>query len=289
MVTQDIKDWILSFWLMLLNNAQFYAVGNRGGVEVLIADFASHKFDAHWHETWSIGAVITGAHDNSPKGNGDGVVTSGQVSLLAPGEVHAGKVLGSDNCKYVMFYVQETELSKAFEQFEQRIPSISHMAVNSPELHQELVQCAMQLAEPSSTMFDIEVSWARCMGLLVERLSQIVIADDLSPKVEDFRKLIKARDYLEAHYNELITLDHLAHEANLSKFHLCRQFSRVFNISPNKYLRQLRLLKAKQLIGNGYPIASAAVACGFSDQSHLGRQFKATFGISPKKYAAEFK
>lgn len=274
---------------MLLNNAYIYTTSIFGGVEVLIADFTNHKFDAHWHDTWSIGTVISGAHDNSPRATGDGIVNSGQVTVIAPGEVHAGRVFSPHGCKYVMFYAQDGELRKAFEQLDQRIPSVANLTIDSPELHRELAHCAAQLADPSSSSFDTEVSWARCLALIVEQLSQTVVINSLSPRIEDFKKLAIARDYLENHYDEMITLDQLAYEANLSKFHLCRQFSRVFNISPNKYLRQLRLLKAKQLLSDGCPVAEVATTCGFSDQSHLGRQFKAVFGLSPKKYADEFK
>ncbi|QFT39786.1 MULTISPECIES: AraC family transcriptional regulator [unclassified Vibrio] len=274
---------------MLTNSAYIYTTSFFGGVEVLIADFTNHQFDAHWHDTWSIGTVVSGAHDNSPRATGNGIVNSGQVTVIAPGEVHAGRVLSPNRCKYVMFYIQDAELRKAFEHLDQRVPSVSNLTFESPELHQELAHCAMQLADPSTTLFDTEVSWARCLALIVEQLSLTVVINSLPPRIEDFKKVAIARDYLDNHYYEMITLDQLAQEANLSKFHLCREFSRIFNISPNKYLRQLRLIKAKQLLSDGYPVAEIATTCGFSDQSHLGRHFKAVFGVSPKKYADEFK
>ena len=51
------------------------------------------------------------------------------------------------------------------------------------------------------------------------------------------------------------------------------------------YVEQLRVQRARQLIEGGTPIATAAVAAGFSDQSHLTRRFKRTLGITPGVFA----
>lgn len=81
-----------------------------------------------------------------------------------------------------------------------------------------------------------------------------------------------------------VRLDKLAQAAGLSKFHLCRQFSATFGLSPNRYQRQLRLLQAKGLLSKGGDLAEIAIACGFADQSHLGRAFKSTYGVTPRGY-----
>lgn len=271
------------------NHARLIAIENLSGVEVLIANFADYQFDAHWHETWSMGAVIHGAHDNSPKATGQGIVSSGQVTIIAPGEVHAGRVVGTEGCQYVMFYFKHSDLINAVEQLDKKLEPFALATLEAPELYRELVTCAQVLSEPSSTQFDIEVSWTRCLILLVEKLSQTVLTGKPVLQTTDSKRLQVARDYLGSHSESTITLDQLAKEANLSKYHLCRQFTLLFNISPNKYLRQIRLHKARQLLRQGWPVLDVALSCGFSDQSHFGRQFKATFGITPNSYASQFK
>lgn len=269
---------------MSSNYAHFYTNSALDEVEVFIADYTDYMFDAHWHDTWSVGAVMSGAHDNSPKATGDGVVKSGQVTMIAPGEVHSGKVVGNDGCKYVMFYFKHSLLVEAFEQLDLKIQAFDIATFEAPELHKQLIRCASVLSDPTSDILDIEINWTHCLTLIVEQLTKSNNIHHLINSASKNKKLLIARDYLIDKIDDDIRLDELAIEANLSKFHLSRQFSRTFNMSPNRYLRQLRLQKAKQLIREGISISETAHRCGFSDQSHLTRLFKSAFGVSPKKY-----
>ena len=47
-----------------------------------------------------------------------------------------------------------------------------------------------------------------------------------------------------------------------------------------------RLDRARALIRHGAPLADAALACGFADQSHMTRQFKRAYGLSPGRFIA---
>ena len=67
------------------NSAFMHRFDALGGLELLVADFSDHRFDVHWHDTWSIGVVLRGANNNSAKGDADGIVCRGQVSIIAPG------------------------------------------------------------------------------------------------------------------------------------------------------------------------------------------------------------
>lgn len=271
------------------NHARIHSLESLLGVEVLIANFTDYQFDAHWHETWSMGAVLDGAHDNSPKATGEGIVSSGQVTVIAPGEVHAGQVVGKEGCRYVMFYFMHSELQSALEQLDKNLDPFSIATLEAPDLYREIVRCAQVLSDSTSTKFDIEVSWTRCLSMLIDKLANTLLPAKHALNIEETKRLQTARAYLESHSNSSITLEQLSKESNMSKYHLCRQFSEVFNISPNRYLRQIRLHKARQLLRQGLPILEVAMSCGFSDQSHLGRQFKAAFGVTPNSYASQFK
>ncbi|MEX5502126.1 AraC family transcriptional regulator, partial [Pseudomonas syringae] len=59
-------------------------------------------------------------------------------------------------------------------------------------------------------------------------------ASDITPSLR------RAREYLHDHNTQEVRLDMLAREVGISKFHLCRQFSAKFGLSPSRYQRQLR-------------------------------------------------
>lgn len=63
-----------------------------------------------------------------------------------------------------------------------------------------------------------------------------------------------------------------------------RAFTHEFGISPKAFSLGMRLDRARCLLSQGWPMADAAAALSFADQSHLGRLFKAAYGTTPGRY-----
>jgi len=57
-------------------------------------------------------------------------------------------------------------------------------------------------------------------------------------------------------------------------------------LTPHTYLTQIRLRAARELLRRGSPLAEAALAAGFYDQSALHRHFKRAYAITPRQYLA---
>ncbi|MEW5961668.1 MAG: AraC family transcriptional regulator, partial [Chloroflexota bacterium] len=123
----------------------------------------------------------------------------------------------------------------------------------------------------------------------LEALAQMIVrhADDrprLRPVGREHESVKRARDYIETHYADDVSLDRLAGVAYLSPFHLIRVFSHEVGIPPHTYLTQVRVQRAKSLLTQGWPIARVAAETGFVDQSHLSRHFKRNIGVTPGQY-----
>jgi AraC-like DNA-binding protein len=73
--------------------------------------------------------------------------------------------------------------------------------------------------------------------------------------------------------------------AGLSRFELIRRFRRQNGLTPHAFQRDLRIERARALLGEGVPGAAVAAACGFADQPHLTRVFKRMVGVAPGAYA----
>lgn len=82
-----------------------------------------------------------------------------------------------------------------------------------------------------------------------------------------------------------VTLDELARHAGLGKFQLLRGFCKATGLTPHAYLVQRRVALARRLIRDRLPLAEAAAAAGFADQSHMTRLFVRTYGVTPHLYA----
>ncbi|WP_080832244.1 helix-turn-helix domain-containing protein [Cohnella massiliensis] len=92
-------------------------------------------------------------------------------------------------------------------------------------------------------------------------------------------------DYVEQRLHEPPALDELAASVSLSKEQLRTLFHATFGISPMKYVRHIRLQRARDLLMlTSYPIKEIAKAVGFEDQHHFSRAFQQSEGMSPMEY-----
>ena len=91
--------------------------------------------------------------------------------------------------------------------------------------------------------------------------------------------------YISEHYEEDISLDKLAKNANVSKSECLRCFNTSLQTTPYKYLTEYRLSKASELLKNSdKPIGNIADSVGFRQVSHFGKCFKEKTGFSPRDY-----
>jgi len=95
----------------------------------------------------------------------------------------------------------------------------------------------------------------------------------------------RALQFLGDHFAEPITLSQIALEARLSKFHCCRLFQQQMGLPLRRYIQQLRVDRAKILLGDPeMTISAVAYATGFNDLSHFDHVFRQIAGVSPTDY-----
>ncbi len=95
--------------------------------------------------------------------------------------------------------------------------------------------------------------------------------------------LLEARQYLESHYWEKITLPRLARIANLSSPHFCTRFRQAFDHAPIAYLLRYRLAQAAYLLlDRNARVSEVARRVGIDDVHYFSRMFKRQYGKSPR-------
>lgn len=98
-------------------------------------------------------------------------------------------------------------------------------------------------------------------------------------------KLNLAREYIEQHLEDDITVGDLAQVVAISPYHFSRLFRQSAGLSPYKYIIKRRIDRAKQLLGSGdMPLSHIAVQLGFSSQSHFAQTFRQHTGMTPRNY-----
>lgn len=103
-----------------------------------------------------------------------------------------------------------------------------------------------------------------------------------STRIEIFRRLNKAKDYIDSCFSENITLAQLAEIACMAEHHFLRHFKNAFDITPHQYTTQRRLEEAKQLLKETEkPVSSIIHMVGFECPSSFGRLFKNYTSFTP--------
>ena len=93
------------------------------------------------------------------------------------------------------------------------------------------------------------------------------------------------RRYIDIHFKEPLTLDALAEEAHMNKFHLSHAFKREYGISPISYLISRRIDESKYLLAEtDLSMSQIAQLLGFSSLSYFSQVFRRSQLMTPMEY-----
>ena len=92
-------------------------------------------------------------------------------------------------------------------------------------------------------------------------------------------------EYINQHYADSLTIDQLAEQFFVSKYHLMHEFSQKTGTSVYRYLMQQRLHAVCELLEQGTVPNEAYLLCGFKDYANFYRAFRSAYGQSPREYA----
>lgn len=101
----------------------------------------------------------------------------------------------------------------------------------------------------------------------------------------------KAIRYIQEHYDDpSLTIEVLSNQLHLNYAYLCSVFKRCMDMTINRYIKQYRLEKAKELLDTTQlGIAEIAAAVGFQNTNYFSKCFKKNYGISPSDYESSIR
>lgn len=109
----------------------------------------------------------------------------------------------------------------------------------------------------------------------------IKLTNELYPRADLNQRIIGAKKFIDLHYADHIDLDLISREAALSKYHFIRQFKKMYGCTPYKYLTEVRVAKAKELIRGGMTVRGACFSVGFDSVNSFSSLFKKITGKPP--------
>jgi AraC-like DNA-binding protein len=125
----------------------------------------------------------------------------------------------------------------------------------------------------------------RLLSIFAQHLS--ILSNQLAVRREkdESTNMARARQFIEKHQMEPLSLGRVAHAANTSRHYFCKMFKKATGMHFIDYLSRVRVEKSKTLLLNpNSRISEAAFACGFQSMTNFNRVFKRIVGRSPTQF-----
>jgi transcriptional regulator GlxA family with amidase domain len=108
-------------------------------------------------------------------------------------------------------------------------------------------------------------------------------ADSTSQDPELLRRLLRAKDRMDAASHEDWPVQRLARVSRVSEAHFARAFKQAFGVPPHRYLLTRRIERATALLREtDRPITEIAFETGWQSLGTFGRTFRDVTGESPR-------
>ena len=274
--------------MALMEKIVWTAPPDLPGVEILSVENNQRPWTV-FHQTYSICNIDTFTDESGIESPGEAEwayrgrqhrAPARSLMLLEPGEVHYN-TRTPPPCTFSVVLIDPSIVSTiAVESNLRPNPHLKEAASFDPKLYRAFVRFHAALAKQTSLLHRQSLLM-NCIGALLSAHGERNIRPFANP---GRRRLQRARDFLEQHSEENVSLDHVATVAGLSRFHFLRSFTREFGIPPHAYQINLRADRVRILLKAGVPLNT--IESGFSDQSHLIRHFRRAFGVTPGQYLA---
>ena len=187
----------------------------------------------------------------------------------------------SEKWNYICFNMNGNTFGTYYSQFAAVRKPVFRVDDGSDLLMQikRLVQIAFQKDSPQAELI---------AGTLIINILTCLVVKNSEPR-ENKRAVPKYIDgimeHINSNYASHITLDALAADFNVSKFHLSREFKKYTGYSPNEYLISVRINRAKELLRRtGYSVGEISQLTGCGDVNHFIQLFKSREKTTPAAY-----
>jgi AraC-like DNA-binding protein len=265
-----------------LNIARYWQDRRTRGLSLMHADFRTQEYAPHRHEALVVAATELGGSLVRSRG----IVEQASASVLFvfnPAEPHSGRMGASPQWRYRALYLEQEALDAvALGLGIEALPYFTRNLFPDRDLMAGFLALHRALEAGCDGVRERELMIAT-FGALFRRYGSLGGRIATAPR--DQARLRTAAEIIHARLNRPLSLSLLAAALGLTEYQLIGLFKRTTGMTPHAYITQVRLDHARSCLAAGLPIADAALAAGFYDQSALTRHFKRCYGLTPRQFA----
>jgi len=253
--------------LEALNETIFENIQNSNG-----------QFTKHFHDTYTIGLTHAGLF-RSINENKTTLSYKNSTRIINPGEIHYGN---SDSWKYTNFYPSIDLVCEVYEQIflEKQIPIFDKHIIEDINLYNLLLDFFFATYKNKDKM-KIETCLINALSYLIKNYTHS--RKKYEPLFNDKIIVKNSIEYIKDSIETNLSLEELALNSKLSKYHFLRVFKKQMGLTPHQYILTQRVQKGKELVLKGARLSDIATTVGFSDQSHFIKSFKKIYGYKPSQ------
>jgi AraC-like DNA-binding protein len=246
------------------------------GITALSASITDFKYKKHSHQEYAIGVTLRGIQHYNLDGSLQLSYQNG-VMLFNPEQAHDGMAHDEEGLDYVMLYIEPQLLLEVIEKKD--LVRFSNPIVYNYGLEQRVLRLSHAILN--------EKDEDLCSELLISLTDSLIQTNLSTDSKKDNALIRKAQDMLHTNLENVIKLDEICTELNLSKFQFIRLFKAHTGISPYQYFLNRKIERAKQIIEKNRDIYLAVAECGFVDLTHLNKHFKSVYGTTAFEYMSQ--
>lgn len=216
------------------------------------------------------------------RGNADLTTADGNITHLKTGDI----AFVPSNLIYTQAAESETLFVIHFTCNEPLPYAIKKFKPQNPEYFEHLFEKIYNVWSKKHTGYLHE-----CKSILYKIISKIEQEYNTQKMTAVNNTLLEAMEYIHDHFTDhSLTVDQLSTKFGMSSTYFRNQFSSVFHITPLKYINQLRLTYAEELLQSDYyTVEEIAEKCGFNNINYFSLFIKKQTGYPPSVYRTHLK
>ncbi|NJM42378.1 MAG: AraC family transcriptional regulator [Anaerolineae bacterium] len=240
--------------------ATFWRAEEFDGLELLRARYVQHSFAPHTHETYVVGVISYGI-DQFRRNKQLCAAPAGSIVLVNPGEMHTGQAGDERGWAYRAFYPSPKIMQRAatlIADKPQAAPYFSQAVVRDDYVS-GLMRTLHESLEGGASLFERESQFVWAMSQLILRHA----SERPVPKHNTDRKALqRAREFLDHHCWQNISLNQLAGQVHLSPFHFLRVFKEAYGLPPHAVSHSNPRAARQAIALGGQPHCAGGARCG---------------------------
>lgn len=239
----------------------------------------------HCHDFYEFFFIVSGNVNHIINGN-KRLVYENSITLIKPSDNHYFEKIDGAECKFVNIAITPDTFNSVIELLGYEI-NIMNIFINPTSLLLSDYQKMFILSELDiiNTSNEKSIIKAKLLSIFIHVLS-LFLSSALTKEsncmpiwLREITIKMRKKENIQKGINNLYSI------SGKSKEHVCREFIKFFGVSPTKWLNELKINYAKNLLTNtNMDVLNIALECGYENIGYFHRLFKQKFDTSPLKY-----